>query len=229
MAKAKVRWSWRVSCAGKGLARSVRAVPWVVAAALLLLGGGCSSAEKPVRSRADTAGSGVCGPDQVREYYCDGLLPMSTALGAPAPYDSCPAGIEAPAGAYPRREHVARFDATYTEWARRRAQPGHTCCYSWCSDLKVADVADVLPYAGCDKPGAMRENYCFPELESGTSTPAPAPLDRCPLAVRPPESVSFSVPKAAPLDLAESGARHQRGDGSCCYGWCSRMPAGGLR
>jgi hypothetical protein len=205
-------------------------MPWLLGSALLLLGGGCSSGEKAQHPRSDpSSSSGVCRADQVREFYCDGLLPMSTALGAPAPYDSCPAGIEAPAGAYPRREHVARFDATYTEWARRRAQPGHTCCYSWCSELKVADVADVLPYAGCDKPGAIRENYCFPELESGTSSPAPAPLDRCPLAVRPPESVSFSVPKAAPLDVAETGARHQRGDGSCCYGWCSRMPAGGLR
>ncbi|HWA74874.1 MAG TPA: hypothetical protein VG937_21170 [Polyangiaceae bacterium] len=227
MAKAKVRGSWRVSLSGVGSRGAARAWPWLLGLALLVASG-CSSGAKAAHPRAN-ADSGVCAVDQVREFYCDGLLPMSTAVGAPAPYDSCPAGIEAPTGAYPRAEHVARFDATYTEWARRRAQPGHTCCYSWCSALKLAEVDDVLPYAGCDRPGAMRENYCFPELESGTTRAAPAPLDRCPLAVTPPESVSFSVPKAAPLDVAETQARHQRGDGSCCYGWCSRMPAGGLR
>lgn len=228
MAKAKVRWSWWVSWSGVGSLDPVRAAPWLLGSALLV-SSACSSGNKPVRPPDSGESSGVCAVDQVREFYCDGLLPMSTALGAPAPYESCPAGVEAPAGAYPRREHVARFDANYTEWARRRAQPGHTCCYSWCSALKVAQVDDVLPNAGCDKPGAMRENYCFPELETGTSLPAPAPLDRCPLAVTPPESVSFSVPKAAPLDIAETQARHQRNDGSCCYGWCSRMPAGGLK
>jgi hypothetical protein len=228
VAKAKVRWLWWVSRSGAGLLSPAGAALWALSAGLALAAVGCSSAEKPVHPRAGSGNAdGTCGLDQVREYYCDGLLPMSTALGAPAPYDSCPAGIEAPAGAYPRREHVARFDPTYTEWARRRAQPGHTCCYSWCSALNVAEAADVLPYAGCDVPGAIRENYCFPELETGASTPAPAPLDRCPLAVRPPEAVSFSVPKAAPLDVAERQASHQRGDGSCCYGWCSRMPASG--
>ena len=33
--------------------------------------------------------------------------------------------------------------------------------------MNVAAVADVLPYAGCDVPGAIRENYCFPALETG--------------------------------------------------------------
>lgn len=227
MAKAKVRWLWRVLLTGGG--SRARIAPCFASTALLLVAWGCSSAEKPIRREADPRlAPTACLEDQVREHYCDGLLPMSTALGAPPPYDSCPAGIEAPAGAYPRREHVARFDPHYTEWARRRATPGHTCCYSWCSALSVADVDDVLPHAGCDLPGAMRESYCFPELENGTSTPSPAPLERCPLAVRPPEAVSFSVPKAAPLDVAETQARRQRGDPSCCYGWCSRMPAGGL-
>jgi hypothetical protein len=228
VAKAKVRWSWRVYWSGDVFLGRLLLLPLLLGFAVLC-GSGCSSGTKAARPQASSAESEVCGVDQVREFYCDGLLPMSTAVGAPAPYESCPAGIQAPAGAYARSEHVARFDSVYTEWARRRAQPGHTCCYSWCSPLKLAEVSEVLPYAGCDKPGAMRENYCFPELESGTTKPAPAPLDRCPLAVRPPEAVSFSVPKAAPLDVAETQARHQRGDGSCCYGWCSRMPAGGLK
>jgi hypothetical protein len=195
----------------------------------LALASGCNSAEtrrKPLKH--DDQAPVVCRQDQVREFYCDGLLPMSTARGAPAPYESCPAGIEAPPGDYPRKEHVARFDAVYTEWDRQRAQPGHTCCYSWCAELTVADVDDVLPYAGCDEPGAMRELYCLAELESGTSAPAPSPLDHCPLAIRPPESKSFSVPKAAPLDATETTTRRERGDNrACCYGWCSKMPASG--
>lgn len=151
---------------------------------------------------------------------------MSTAVGAPAPYEACPAGIESPeGGAYPRRESVARFDAAYTAWARTRAQPGHTCCYTWCAKLAVADPDDVLPSAGCDQAGTIREDYCFPELESGTSEPGPAGLERCPLAIRPPPTRSFSVPKAAPLDLQETNARRQRNEPACCYGWCSYVPA----
>lgn len=168
-----------------------------------------------------------CAIDEVRESYCEGLVPMSTGVGAPPPYESCPAGIEVPAsGAYPARHRVARFDAKYTEATRRRVQPGHSCCYSWCAKLTVADPKDVLPYAGCTLPGAARETYCFPELENGTNSPGPEPYARCPLAIRPPEAVSFSVPKAAPLDLATTQAKRGSGDASCCYGWCSRMPAG---
>ncbi len=195
----------------------------------VVVAAGCSSTEPRQRSpKQDDLSPLTCLRDQVREYYCDGLLPMSTARGAPAPYESCPAGIEPPPGDYPRKENVARFDAIYTEWDRKRAQPGHTCCYSWCAEVAVAKSTDVLPYAGCDEPGAMRENYCMPELESGTSEPAPEPLGRCPVAIRPPETKSFSVPKGAPLDLQETNARRQRGDTSaCCYGWCSKMPASG--
>jgi hypothetical protein len=195
---------------------------------LCLSASGCSSANPSPRQGAQAEASPLkCAVDQVRESYCEGLLPMSTATGAPPPYESCPAGIEVPAaGAYPAHDRVARFDAPYTEVARRRAKPGHACCYSWCASLKVADPTEVLPYAGCNQPGAARESYCFPELESGTTSPGPGALSQCPLAIRPPETVSFSVPKAAPLDLASTQQRRRQGDKSCCYGWCSRMPVG---
>lgn len=153
---------------------------------------------------------------------------MSTALGAPEPYGSCPAGIESPPGLHEERERVARFDAAYTEWSRERAKPGHTCCYSWCSSLQVRDPDEVAPHAGCDVAGSLRETFCMPELESGTSRPGPEPFDRCPVAIRPPEVIHFSVPRAAPLDFEKTREKRAHGARECCYGWCSRMPAGVL-
>jgi hypothetical protein len=198
---------------------------------LAVVGPSCSTAEPPRAKEPKTDPNFApvsCERDQVREFYCDGLLPMSTALGAPAPYGNCPAGIESPPGVHPSRQRVARFDAAYTEWARQRAKPGHACCYSWCSEVQVRQVRDVPEHAGCNQPGAVRESYCMPELEAGSSNPADAPWDRCPLAIRPPEVIHFSVPKAAPLDFAMTGDRRSRGLTECCYGWCSRMPAGVL-
>lgn len=190
----------------------------------------CSSTEPaspPPRQPSDSRFLPVaCGVDQVREFYCDGLLPMSTALGAPEPYSNCPAGIESPPAVHPHRQRVARFDAAHTEWARQRAKPGHACCYSWCGAVDVRDPEDVPEQAGCDQPGAVRETYCMPELESGTSRPAEHPLERCPVAIRPPEVLHFSVPKAAPLDLVVTQERRRSGLNECCYGWCSRMPVG---
>lgn len=198
-------------------------------AAAVLVALGCASAEAP---QAPSTGKDarfapiVCAEDQVREFYCDGLLPMSTALGAPEPYGNCPAGIESPPGVHTSRHRIARFDAAYTAWARQRAKPGHACCYSWCSEVDVREADEVAPEAGCDHAGVIRETYCMPQLESGTSAPAESPLDQCPVAIRPPEVLHFSVPKAAPLDLVATEARRGRGFPECCYGWCSRMPVG---
>lgn len=202
---------------------------WKLLIAALSFALGCASAEPPKTTPAskDPRFAPVaCAEDQVREFYCDGLLPMSTALGAPAPYGNCPAGIESPPGVHERRQSIARFDAAYTEWARQRAKPGHACCYSWCAKVDVREPDDVAPEAGCDQAGAVRESYCMPELESGTSQPAESPLDQCPVAIRPPEVLHFSVPKAAPLDLVVTEERRGRGFPECCYGWCSRMPVG---
>jgi hypothetical protein len=193
---------------------------------------GCSTSEAPNAQTAQGARPRdprflpvACGVDQVREFYCDGLLPMSTALGAPEPYGNCPAGIEAPTGVYPSRQSVARFDAAHTEWARQRAKPGHACCYSWCSQVDVRELEQVPENAGCSQAGAVRESYCMPQLESGSSKPAEE-FERCPVAIRPPEVIHFSVPPAAPLDLALTQERQTRGLAECCYGWCSRMPVG---
>jgi hypothetical protein len=149
---------------------------------------------------------------------------MSTALGAPAPYNNCPAGIESPPGVYPTRQRVARFDAAHTEWARQRAKPGHSCCYSWCADVEVRTADQVVEQAGCEQAGAVHESYCIPESE-----PADGPLDRCPIAIRPPEVIHFSVPPAAPIDYGVTQDHRSRGLADCCYAWCSRMPVGILQ
>lgn len=194
----------------------------VVAAVTL---GSCGGGPTPKTvDNADAAlAPSVCQRDQTREFFCDGLL---SGQGAPAPYENCPAGIELPAGGYPAKGSVARFDARYTEWARQRAKPGHACCYSWCADVRVADPADVLPYAGCTGPEVISDAYCMAELEAGTSAPAPDPLQRCPIAIQPPEAVSFAVPRAVPLDTAATQARRQQNDPACCYNWCSPKPPG---
>ena len=232
LAKAKV--------CGNGRVLSKKSLRYWLGLGVLALG--CASAEPPTAGKDGRSGTRdgrssakdgsattlPCDVDQVRESYCEGLVPLSTAVGAPPPYQNCPAGIEVPsaAAAYPPSERVARFDTHYTEATRRRVQPGHACCYSWCAKVTTADPKDVLPAAGCSQAGASRETYCFPELEGGSREPGPAPYGRCPLAIRPPETVSFSVPKAAPLDLATTQAKRAAGEASCCYGWCSRMPAG---
>ena len=151
---------------------------------------------------------------------------MSTALGAPPPYENCPAGIETQAGVYPTRQRVARFDAAHTEWARQRVKPGHTCCYSWCADVDVREPEQVPEPTSCDRPGEERESYCMAELEAGTSQPAEAPLERCPVAIRPPEVLHFSTPPAAAIDYATTQAARTRGGALCCYAWCSRVPVG---
>src|SRR5690606_12655399 len=99
--------------------------------------------------------------------------------------------------------------------------PGHNCCYSWCAPVQVASLDQVLPQAGCGQPLVVRETYCMPTLEGGTSAPASAELPRCPVAIQPPEGKAFAVPPAAPLDLVVTGQRRQQGFDECCYGWCS--------
>lgn len=197
-----------------------------------LLGGGivsCGKNQPAAPENADNRWANsppVCPVDQVREYFCDGLLPLSSALPAPAPYSNCPSTIEHHEGYHKPRPPVAVFDSSYTGYIRKRHPPGHNCCYSWCAPVTVKSLADVLPEAGCNQPLAIRETYCFPTLEGGTSAPASDQLPRCPVAIQPPEGVAFSVPPAAPLDLTTTGQRRSQGFDECCYGWCSVQPGG---
>ncbi len=168
----------------------------------------------------------VCGADQVREYFCDDLLPLSSSLPAPEPFSDCPGSIDHHVGLHQPRPPVAVFDAGYTKQTRARVAPGHSCCYSWCAPLRIQSLSDALPDGGCRRASVFRETYCIPELESGTSYPAPSPLSACPLAIKPPAGAAFAVPPAAPLDLNETQRRRAAGQRQCCYGWCSENPSG---
>lgn len=189
---------------------------------------GKSEPETPHSEQADRFSHSppVCPVDEVREYFCDALLPLSSALPAPAPYQNCPSSIEHHEGYHEPVPPVAVFDKSYTAYIRKRHPPGHSCCYSWCGHVEVASLDAVLPQAGCTEPLAIRETYCMPSLEGGTSAPASDQLPRCPVAIRPPEGKAFSVPPAAPLDLVATNQRRSVGFDECCYGWCSVQPGG---
>jgi hypothetical protein len=169
----------------------------------------------------------ACGKDQVREYRCDALLPLSSALPAPEPYDACPGVIDVVDPIFVPLEKAAEFDAVHTEFMRKRAPPGHQCCYSWCARLDVADASEVPPNGRCGEPLAFAEKICMPEPEGRISKAyAAAPFDRCAEAVRPPQGASFSVPKAALLSPNLTTERRNLGFAECCYGWCSIAPPG---
>jgi hypothetical protein len=192
--------------------------------------GGAEPSDTRAPDRYDAEQSLVpvtCGEDQVREYRCDALLPLSSALPAPEPYGACPGVIDIVDPTYVPLTQTAPFDAVHTEFMRRRAPPGHQCCYSWCGRLEVARVAQVPPASGCNQPLAFGERVCMPEPEGGVSTDrAAAPFDRCAAAVRPPKGTAFSVPTAALLDPNATTQRRGLGFSECCYAWCSVAPPG---
>ena len=167
-----------------------------------------------------------CGQDEVREYFCDDLLPLSSSRPAPEPYDTCPAATDIRHGAFPAVGHVALFDESFTAYTRQRVQPGHSCCYGWCAKVKVADPGQAAPVACRDSSG-FHESVCMRELEGGTSVPSGEPFERCPQAIQPPEVLAFAAPSSALLDLTQTNQR--RRDlrlADCCYGWCSKAPVG---
>jgi hypothetical protein len=167
-----------------------------------------------------------CAQDEVREYFCDDLLPLSSSRPAPEPYDNCPSTADLRHGSFEPVGQIARFDPSDTAYTRRRVQPGHSCCYSWCAKVKVADASQAAPVA-CRDSNGLHEGFCMRELEGGTSTPSASPYTRCPVAVKPPEVVAFSAPSSALLDAAQTGQRRRDMQlPECCYGWCSVPPAG---
>lgn len=162
-----------------------------------------------------------CGEDEVREFFCDELLPLVSSLSAPEPYQSCPAATPPGAGWVDPLPSVAGFDSDYTAYMRRRTPPGHTCCYSWCSPLTVREEPEPAADLGCRHPLAVRESFCFDELEGGTSVPVDAAHPGCPEALQPPRNVAFSAPSAVPFSQAATAARRRYGFRECCYEWCS--------
>ena len=108
----------------------------------------------------------ACGIDEVREYHCEALLPRTSALPAPVPYETCPSALGVKDAVFPPLSGAGLFDASRTERARRRAPPGTQCCYSWCGKVAVVDPAKVVNR--CREPLAFHESYCIAELENGT-------------------------------------------------------------
>jgi hypothetical protein len=167
-----------------------------------------------------------CGRDQTREYFCEDLLPLATSMPAPSPYEACPSSIEDPASEYDPPPPFGVFDTGYTEYTRKRAPPGHSCCYSWCDKVKLADPSSPAIRQACQTATAFREEFCMAEPEQGTSDPAGAPYDRCPAAIVPPAKRVFSTPVAAALDAQSTATHRARGQADCCYAWCSQAPPG---
>jgi hypothetical protein len=205
--------------------RSRGAALFVVGLALLVACHGpakvSASAPKPQRDP-----SLPCREDEVREYFCDDLMPLSSSRPAPEPYDNCQATANIRHASFEAVGHVAAFDQSFTEYTRKRVPPGHSCCYGWCAQVKVADPSLASP-AACRDANGLRESFCMRELEGGTTGPAPSPFDRCPAAVKPPDVVAFAAPNSALFDVAQTAQRRRDKQlADCCYGWCSIAPAG---
>jgi len=191
-----------------------------------LLWQGCGSGSKRPAVSPHDARAALCAVNQTREFYCDDLLPLSAALPAPAPYETCPSSIETAVGQYEPPPKVALFDSSYTEYIRKRAPPGHACCYSWCSSFKLGDPRSPTAQTNCTTATAFREQYCMSEPEQGTSSPAVSPFDKCAMAVVPPAKAVFSVPEAALFDPSTTASKRKGGENDCCYAWCSQAPPG---
>lgn len=191
---------------------------------------GCPSAphEVPRAAQRDKDPSLPCGRDEVREYFCDDLLPLLSSRPAPDPYDNCPASTEIRHPAYPPVGRVAAFEPAFTAYTRKRTPPGHSCCYGWCAKVPLGDPNRAAE-ASCTDSLGLPESFCMRELESGSSSPAASPYEHCPVAVKPPELLSFSAPSSALLDLSRTAKRRQdMGLADCCYAWCSQAPAGSV-
>ncbi len=209
-------------------ARSLRVLPCLLGLSALWLVAACSSSQK---KGPETAGEDLSGPppacqkNEVREYFCDDLLPFSSDKPAPEPFHTCPSNVGVKGNTFVATSSWARFDIPRTEWTRKRVPPGHACCYSWCSTLVIAEVEDIDPTA-CQQPNAMAERLCISSAEAGVSDAAAAPNEGCAVAVVPPAGVAFTPPKAAGLDLQATAEKRSQGLSECCYGWCSKAPLG---
>ncbi len=203
-----------------------RARAWLLGVSCLVASGCGHAPIAPVIAPESDTAPAQCAKDEVREYFCDDLLPLFSARPAPAPYDSCPASSDIRAGNFPAVGRIAAFDLEYTAYTRRRVQPGHSCCYGWCAAVKTSNPSSAAPVT-CENSAGLREGFCMRELESGTSAPAASPFERCPSALKPPDVVAFAAPASARLDTAQTAQRRRETLlADCCYGWCSSTPAG---
>lgn len=209
-------------------ARSARLVAAGLGVSALWLAVACSGSKQ---KGPEAAGEDLSGPpppcqkNEVREYFCDDLLPFNSEKAAPEPYQTCPSNVGVKGNVFVPTSSWARFDIPRTEWTRKRVPPGHACCYSWCSTLVVGDVDDINQ-AACQQPNAMPERLCISSAEAGVSDAAAAPNEGCAAAIVPPPGVAFTPPKAAGIDLQATAEKRSQGLSECCYGWCSKAPLG---
>ena len=209
-------------------ARTASLLAGLVGLSVLGLAVACSGTKQKdaAVAREDLSGPPPpCRKDEVREYFCDDLLPFNSDKPAPEPYQTCPSNVGVKGNTFPTTSSWAHFDIPRTAWTRQRVPPGHACCYSWCSTLAVADV-DAIDAAACGQPNAMPERMCISAAEAGVSAAAAAPNEGCTAAVVPPAGVAFAPPKAAGLDLQATAEKRSQGVSECCYGWCSKAPLG---
>jgi hypothetical protein len=209
-------------------ANTRRVLAVMAAGSALWLSVACSGGkQKDAATAADdqTGPPPPCQKNEVREYFCDDLLPFVSEKPAPEPFQTCPATVGVKGNIFAPTSSWAHFDIPRTEWTRKRVPPGHACCYSWCSTLVAGDVDDIDPKS-CQQPNAMPERLCISAAEAGVSDAAAAPNEQCAVAVVPPAGVAFTPPKAAGLDLQATAEKRSQGVGECCYGWCSKAPLG---
>jgi hypothetical protein len=210
-----------------GLARRFRGgVLFVGGLALLVACHGPALSDSAADEAAGQEPVAPCAEDEVREYFCDDLQPLSSSRPAPAPYDNCPASTDIRHASFPAVGRIANFDPGFTGYTRKRVPPGHSCCYGWCAKVTVAEPTKAAPSA-CHDASGLQETFCMREFEGGTSAPAGSPFEHCPVAVKPPEVAAFSVPNAALLEVNLTGQRRRDMQlADCCYAWCSKAPAG---
>jgi hypothetical protein len=156
-------------------------------------------------------------------------MPLATGAPAPEPYENCPVQTEQHVSRFEDAPPVSVFDPDYTKHTRLRSPPGHSCCYSWCSKLTLAEPDPAAADEACRSPKAFREEFCFAAPETGTSEPASSSFPACPVAIVPPVGESFSKPASALFDERATAVRHRNDQTDCCYSWCSDAPpASGL-
>jgi hypothetical protein len=112
----------------------------------------------------------------------------------------------------------ARLDPEWTATAYKG-----TCCYDWCETIAIA--AGTMASAPC-QPGQGKRVECFSAPEKGTTAPAAAPHDRCPVAVV--FSELSNMPGAfegrfdPPRTAVQAAVQAERDGGAppCCYEVC---------
>lgn len=102
-----------------------------------------------------------------------------------------------------------------------------TCCYDWCESIAITKT----PNTTC-APGLVRRVECFPMPEKGTTAPAAAPHERCPIGVVMSDLNGVPGSFEAAFSVSMTAGRAQRvaeGAEPCCYELCGPRPSGPIK